>query len=60
MMCYKDKTFCPFYEDCGKGKNCKDAMTEKIINDAETFGLPISRWLDPPKCYKEKIKGIKK
>jgi hypothetical protein len=52
MMCYRDKTFCPFVK-CSD-KSCHRVLTKKIIKDAKEFGLPICRYVDKPDCYKEK------
>jgi len=51
MMCYKDMTFCGFYETCKHQSDCHRPLTEKVIKDAEEFGLPISQFTDKPECW---------
>ena len=57
MICYKDKTFCKFYEECALGKDCSRALTPKVIEDASkwciSIGAPISIYSDKPECFKE-------
>ena len=41
MICYKDMSFCN-RKDCYYFNNgCKRTLTDKVIKDAEKFGLPI-------------------
>jgi len=58
MLCYKDKTFCPFHEDCKDGVGCIDALTDKVISDAEKWAgnaglseVPITQYMDKPECF---------
>ncbi|MDB4302042.1 hypothetical protein N9924_00595 [bacterium] len=51
MMCYKDRTFCPFYDKCATGMSCERAMTPRVMEAAERINLPISRYMDRPRCY---------
>lgn len=61
-MCYKDKTFCPFYLECINGKDCTAALTLKVEEDAKKWwkliseeGIPpIAIYLDKPECFKER------
>lgn len=57
MICYKDKTFCKFYEECALGKDCSRALTPEVIEDAtkwlELLDVPISVYLNKPECFKE-------
>lgn len=53
MLCYKDKTFCPFYKECAKGEGCSRALTQEVIDAACDFNLLISRFLDRPGCFEE-------
>lgn len=56
MICYKDKTFC-HETTCVSFKDgsCDRALTDKVMKDAEAFGLPISRFAVSetikPDCY---------
>jgi hypothetical protein len=58
MICYRDKTFCPFHDTCLTGSSCVDALTREIEKDAIAWwgssDAPICVWTEPPKCYKEK------
>lgn len=58
MICYKDKTFCPFKECKNFGKNCDRSLTEKIKKQADKFGLPICQFTEKPSCFE--IKTLKK
>ena len=56
MICYRDKTFCGFYDKCKHGKFCRDALTEEIKEEAVKWwggqNAPISFYAEPPsKCY---------
>lgn len=51
MLCYKDRTYCPFSILCRDGYTCDRALTDKIKKDAEKFGLPISQFNDFPECF---------
>lgn len=56
MICYRDKTFCPFYKECKKGEDCPDALTEKIERGAKEWWWkedepPIAQWAEKPECF---------
>ena len=55
MICYKDMTFCPFYEGCIDRTKCGRAETPEIIEGAQKMGLPISVFAEKPECYKHRI-----
>lgn len=42
MMCYRDRTFCPFSE-CKKLRACGTALTEEIKEQAKKAGLYTSQ-----------------
>ena len=56
MICYKDKTFCPFYQNCKEGKTCDRALTPEVIDQAVKWwrgkGAPIAQYAEKPKCWK--------
>lgn len=59
MICYRDMTFCRG-DGCVKFTDCPRALTDEVAQKAETFGLPISQFMQPSelKCYvKSKEKG---
>ena len=53
MMCYKDKTFCTYYETCQDGKDCFRALTVAVRSEAGSFNMAIAQFTDKPECYKE-------
>lgn len=52
MICYRDRTFCPFLE-CIE-LDCPVRLTEDVKNSADRIGLLISQYIDKPDCFKEK------
>ena len=57
MLCYKDMTFCSFYESCKAGTGCFRAKTPQVIKDAIACDLGICQFTQTPDCF-EKIEGI--
>lgn len=53
MMCYKDKTFCSFYAQCGNGHTCTRALKEDVKIDAEKLNLLICTFAEKPDCFTE-------
>lgn len=53
MICYKDMTFCTFYEDCEYGDKCLRALTDEVKADAERWmkDAPICCFVDKPDCH---------
>lgn len=56
MMCYRDRIFCSFHEDCKDGKDCNRALTKEVEMDALRKELFISQFVDKPDCFEEKEK----
>lgn len=54
MICYKDMTFCDYYEDCKYGGECKRASTKEVREDAEKKELPLSIFKEQPECFWDK------
>jgi hypothetical protein len=52
MLCYQDKTFCP-YLDCIH-KDCERRLTLKIRREAKKADYLICQFLKVPSCYAEK------
>ena len=50
MICYKDMTFCSFYEDCDD-KDCSRALTQEVRDKADKLGLPICQFMEKPDCW---------
>ena len=53
-MVYKDKTFCPYFKDCKKQKNCSRPLVDEVVKDAEGLGLYISVFSEKPSCHSKK------
>ena len=51
MICYKDKTFCPYYLICKNGDNCDRALTQKIKENAKRLECQIARHDEFPECF---------
>jgi hypothetical protein len=55
MMCFKAKTFCPFYVLCLNGYSCNKALTDQVKQDAVKWwgkdGAPISVYSSFPECF---------
>ncbi len=60
MICYRDKTFCPFWKNCKLGEKCKRKLTKQIEKEAKDFGLPIMVYIDKPECFIESEKNLRK
>ncbi|MDA3856422.1 MAG: hypothetical protein PF569_09255 [Candidatus Woesearchaeota archaeon] len=58
MMCYRDRTFCIFYENCISGATCSKALTEQVkINAVKWWGdidPPIAIYTGEPSCFEDK------
>ena len=54
MMCYRDMTFCPFWESCSDGGECGRALTQSVLDAAEKWmkNPPIAQYVDKPECFK--------
>jgi len=57
MICYKDMTFCPFWDDCKQGEKCDRALTDEVCADAMAWWQgqdpPICQYTDKPECWEE-------
>lgn len=51
MMCYRDKTFCPFWKDCKNSGLCGRALTDDVEVGAKRCGLGISLLAEMPSCH---------
>jgi len=51
MICYRDMTFCTFWEKCYHGKTCPRSLTKETLLEAETFGLGVCMFQDRPGCF---------
>ena len=55
MLCYQDKTFCPFYLKCSNGSKCDRALTPEVVSKALEWmpNPPVSTYSNEPDCFKE-------
>jgi len=53
MICYRDMTFCTFYEDCANASTCRRPLTAEVIQRAAKKGLPISQFMSKPDCHSD-------
>lgn len=66
MICYRDITFCPFWERCKDGPTCHQALTDKVQEQAviwwggfvtnsnstnEVGDAPICQYMNEPECF---------
>lgn len=51
MLCYKDKTFCPYWEECKKGNNCHRAYTDEVKKNASETELLVCLFNAKPLCF---------
>lgn len=62
-MCYRDRMFCPFFEECVEEHTCDLALTKDVLRDAALWWksmpgeAPISQFTDRPRCFREKKGG---
>lgn len=53
MLCYKNRTFCPYYKTCYYGQVCSSALTPKIRVEAQQAKQALSQYISEPPCYIE-------
>lgn len=57
MICYKDKTFCPFYETCDKRNDCSRPLTPQVKAAAANWwgsdDAPIAVFVEKPQCHSD-------
>ena len=56
-MCYKDMTFCKFYENCKDKETCERVLTNKDKSIILTYEIPVCYFMERPECFKESKKG---
>lgn len=57
MLCYQDRTFCSYYQECVKGKECSRALTEEVERAAARQNLLICKWSVEPECFEHTTKS---
>ena len=60
MMCYRDMTFCTFWEDCKNVKDCNRPLTQKVLDAAEEWmeNPPICKFSAKPECHEVNMSTI--
>ena len=57
MMCYRDMTFCPYWQGCAKAKDCHRPLTDEVQAAAEKWwggdDPPIAVFAQKPECYEQ-------
>jgi hypothetical protein len=55
MICYRDMTFCPFYQNCQKSETCHRPLLEDVrLKAREWWGsdnAPIAVFGEKPTCH---------
>ena len=51
MICYKDRTYCPFHILCSVTTDECDMLTDEIIEEAQKVNLPIAQYSGFPPCF---------
>lgn len=61
MICFMDKTYCYFYENCVKGWACDQALTEEVKKEAVVWWgsskAPINVFSEEPYCFERQVKN---
>ena len=60
MICYKDKTFCLYAEECEDGDKCGRKITDEDRKKATDLNLGICYYTEQPNCFKGIVKKCKK
>lgn len=53
MICYRDRTYCPFDGECEDGPDCTSALTDYVRDEAARIGVGISQYSEKPEYFKE-------
>jgi len=57
MICYRDRTYCTFYETCDKRSDCSRPLTPQVKADAANWwgsdAAPIAVFTDKPQCHSD-------
>ncbi len=51
MLNYKNRTFCPFWENCDRGDKCVNALKPGTRDAAQMAGQALSEYTEAPECY---------
>lgn len=53
MICWKDMTFCSFWRECANAADCRRALTDDVVLDAQRHGLPVATFVEKPECFEQ-------
>ncbi len=55
MLCFKDRTFCPFFAECWHGDTCSAALTDEVKREAERWmkDALVCVFSEKPECFRE-------
>lgn len=55
MICFRDRTYCPYWTICKNGQSCNRALTDNVKAAAERWwgkpGAPICVYSEAPECF---------
>lgn len=51
MICYRDMTFCPFWQDCTQGAKCPRAATTFVFSEARRLRIGVCQFMERPDCW---------
>lgn len=51
MICFMDKTFCGYWQECASGKDCHRKLTETVCSTADLLDLAVVQYADRPDCF---------
>jgi hypothetical protein len=60
MICFRDMTFCTFYNECAEGEECHRALTPEVRKRADDWWkdcggeAPIAHFGNKPECFSDK------
>lgn len=52
MKCFRDTTYCRYYQHCRYGKVCNKALTQEIREEAMKYRFFLCEYTIEPDCYK--------
>ena len=67
MICYRDMTFCTFWEDCTSSPQCSRPLTPDVQVSADKWWeewkvdrkTPICTFVDQPSCHVSEAQAVR-
>lgn len=53
MICYRDMTFCPYWEECVNAADCERALTNEVWREAFEAGVGVAQFTEKPECFED-------